>query len=261
MIIVFCGIPGSGKSTIARILIKKLKELGSYKIFISDKVGGQVYKKISKFLKENLGKVNFILIDATFYKRRWQEMVYKIARNHKILIAYLHCSLKTCLKRNKKREPKIPEKAIYIIHHQMERPKNPDISINTDKIKPNKAALKILDKIKKHLQVYTFDRDGTLIWGNPIGPIKKCHLLKMRKLGYIIGGSGGQEPREQYRNWRENGVEPSFAFKKRNLDTLKTKYEFVVHVGDNEDDKFYAKSFGINYMTPQEFIAWLNKGE
>jgi hypothetical protein len=50
-------------------LVKKLKKLGSYKIFISDKVGRNVYKKVFQFLKENLGKVDFLLIDALFIRK------------------------------------------------------------------------------------------------------------------------------------------------------------------------------------------------
>jgi len=155
MVIIFCGVPGSGKSTIARALAKKIKKLGSYKILISDKVSGRVYEKISEFLKENLGKVDYILIDATFYKKKWRDMVYKLAKagGQKALTVYLHCSLDTCISRNKMRKPHIPEKAIYIISHQMEKPRYPDqvgrwvASINTDKIKPKEAVLQILRKL------------------------------------------------------------------------------------------------------------------
>lgn len=151
MTIIFCGIPGSGKSTIVKRLVKKLKKLDSYKLFISDKVTKSVYKKISQFLKENLGKVDFIIIDATFYKKKWRDMVYKITkeRKEKVLTIYLHCSLKTSLLRNKKRKPKIPEKVVHILYHQMEKPKKPDISIDTDKIKLKEAVFRILRKIEK----------------------------------------------------------------------------------------------------------------
>ncbi len=69
MVIIFCGVPGSGKSTIAKLLKEKLEKSGKTRIFVSDKVSGKVYKRIFKWLKENIGKADYILIDATFYKK------------------------------------------------------------------------------------------------------------------------------------------------------------------------------------------------
>lgn len=163
MVIIFCGVPGSGKSTVAKKLVRKLKKLGTWKLFVSDRVARSVYKKISQFLKENLGKprsekesllrgkVDFIIIDATFYKKKWRDIVYQIAKKkkEKVFTIYLHCSLKTSLLRNKKRKPKIPEKAVHIIYHEMEEPKKPDVSIDTDKVGPEGAISKILREIRK----------------------------------------------------------------------------------------------------------------
>lgn len=104
-------------------------------------------------------------------------------------------------------------------------------------------------------KVYAFDRDATLVWGNPPGPITKEHLLRLRELVYTIGGSGGQLPEEQYRDRRENGIEPDFAVHKANLATLKHRYGSIIHVGDAEDDRAYAETAGIGYMKPEEFVT------
>lgn len=149
MIIIFSGIPGSGKTTIAKALFKKLRKLGSSKFFSSDKISGRVYEKIGKIIKEYKDKIDFLLIDATFYKKKWREMVKKLAKPQKVLTVYLHCSLETALKRNKKRRPSLPDRVVHIIYHQMEKPKKPEISINTDKIEPKMAIDLIFQKIKK----------------------------------------------------------------------------------------------------------------
>lgn len=151
MIIIFSGIPGVGKTTLAKALEKKLKKLGTLRLFSSDKISGKVYEKIGKIVRENKEKFDFLLIDATFCKRKWQNMVYRLARPQKVLTIYLHCSLETCLKRNKKRKPSIPEKAIHILHYEMERPLKPDIPIDTDKIGKNKATNLIFQKAKGNL--------------------------------------------------------------------------------------------------------------
>lgn len=152
MVIVFCGIPGSGKSTIARMLKEELEKFGQTKIFISDKVSGKVYRKISKWLKENLGKADYILIDATFYKKEWRDQILTLVGKEAVLIVYLYCKLETCLERNKKRESSLQKRVIYIINSQMERPENPDLSINTDEIQPGEAVCQILAKMKTRKQ-------------------------------------------------------------------------------------------------------------
>lgn len=147
MVIIFCGIPGSGKSTIAKILAKKLDKLGSIKLFISDEISGQVYKRISKLLKENLNKVDYIVVDATFYKRKWREMVFKICGKDRVVLVYVDCPLKICLQRNKERKNPLPEKVLHIISHQMEKPKKPDLIIDTKNLRPKEAVSIILDNL------------------------------------------------------------------------------------------------------------------
>ena len=148
MIIVFCGVPGCGKSTIAELLTKELKKEGRVKVFVSDKVKSRVYEKALNFLEKNSGKTDFILLDATFYRKKWRDEVFKKTGRKNVLLIYLRCSLKACLKRNKERKPQIPEKAVHIIFHQMEEPENPDILIDTEKINPKEAVGIILEKLE-----------------------------------------------------------------------------------------------------------------
>jgi phosphoglycolate phosphatase-like HAD superfamily hydrolase len=108
-------------------------------------------------------------------------------------------------------------------------------------------------------KAFAFDRDGTVTWGSPPGPIKKEYLLELRKLGYDIGGSGGQLPEEQYSNWGKQGIKPDFAVFKGDLSTLKRKYKSVIHVGDDVTDRQVARNSGFGYMTPEEFVAWIRK--
>lgn len=106
---------------------------------------------------------------------------------------------------------------------------------------------------------FAFDRDGTLIWGNPPGPIVKEHLLQTRKLGYDIGGSGGQPSDEQYSNWKNNGIKPDFTVYKPELSSLKKRYVKVTQVGDDILDKKIAADCGFDYMTPEQFVSWIRK--
>ncbi len=120
----------------------------SVRLFVSDEIAGRIYKKIPAILKRNLDKVDFVLLDATFYKKKWRDLVKKLAGRHRIFTIYVHCKLATCLKRNKKRRPSLPEKVIHIMYRRMEKPRRPDISLDTEKIKPREAVKRILRKMK-----------------------------------------------------------------------------------------------------------------
>ncbi|MEM4188681.1 MAG: hypothetical protein QXN56_05975 [Candidatus Hadarchaeum sp.] len=57
---------------------------------------------------------------------------------------YLRCSLPTCLKWNELRKDRIDEKAVRIIHNQMEVPESPEIVIDTDTLVADEAVDLIL---------------------------------------------------------------------------------------------------------------------
>jgi len=147
MIIIFCGVPGSGKTTIAEILAGILGKFGQVKLIVSDEISGKVYKRISSVLKKSLDETDYILADATFYKRSWREMTEIIGGKGHVLTCYLHCSLETCLARNRGRNPCLPERVIHIISKEMERPSHPFISIDTERITPEEAAFKIAERM------------------------------------------------------------------------------------------------------------------
>jgi adenylylsulfate kinase len=145
MIIIFCGMPASGKSTIAR----KIKDrLSNVKMIISDEIGRDRYSRIMEMVDVEIGNHQYIIVDATFYKSSWREQLLNvIGSRDEVKLVYVHCSLETCLRRNREREDPIPERAVYIIWNKFEQPVNPDISINTDQKTPEEATEIILQGI------------------------------------------------------------------------------------------------------------------
>jgi adenylylsulfate kinase-like enzyme len=148
MIILFCGIPGSGKSTIAEILAKRLGVLGRVQMFSSDKLRGPVYRKFFKVLAPAERRADFIIFDATFYKKEWRDQVSALAQDEKVITVYLNCPLEIALKRNKERQPNISEKAVHIMFHQMEPPEKPTIVIDSATTTASDAAATIFELIK-----------------------------------------------------------------------------------------------------------------
>lgn len=142
MIVVFCGIPGSGKSTIAQLLRERLSDVN---MIVSDDISSHTYQNIMRRLNDMIGEYRHIIVDATFYKEKWRKKLRSVVDDRdEVTLVYIQCSHETCLKRNREREEPIQEKAIHIIWNEFEKPENPDISIDTEENSPEEAVETIL---------------------------------------------------------------------------------------------------------------------
>jgi tRNA uridine 5-carbamoylmethylation protein Kti12 len=151
MIIMFCGIPGSGKTTIAEMLAARLGDLGRVQLVSSDKLKGPVYRKMLKTLGPDQRRAEFVIFDGTFYKKAWREQVEALAHDEKIITVYLECALGIALERNRQRRPNISEKALHIVFHRMEPPECPTIKIDTANVPARDAAATIFEHVKQQL--------------------------------------------------------------------------------------------------------------
>jgi tRNA uridine 5-carbamoylmethylation protein Kti12 len=144
MIILFCGIPGSGKTTIAEILATRLSAIGRVKLSTSDRMKPPVYRRMFQALEAGQGEEDFLILDATFYKTEWRDRVAELAAGRTIATIYLHCPREVALQRNRERALRISDRALHIVYHRMEPPDRPDLTIDTSKCAPEEAAELIL---------------------------------------------------------------------------------------------------------------------
>ncbi|MHA1608193.1 MAG: adenylyl-sulfate kinase [Candidatus Freyarchaeota archaeon] len=167
------GLPGSGKSTIARALQSMLRERGINVQVLSTDILRKVvtpnptYSEeereivygvlvfIAKLLNDN--GVN-VIIDATANREAYRERGRKEIKN--LLFAYVKCPLEVCMEREATRKETYgAPREIYKkgltgesqtvpgIGVPFEEPKNPDVVVESDKLPPEECAQRILEVI------------------------------------------------------------------------------------------------------------------
>ncbi len=151
------GLPASGKTTIARLLVRRLRERGITVILLdSDELRGiltpnPTYSEeerdwfygalagLAALLYRNGAAV---VIAATANRRRYREALRSTVG--RFVEVYLKCPLKVCMRRDRKGVYRLAlegkAKTVPGIQAPYEEPLNPDLTIETDVVDPETAA-------------------------------------------------------------------------------------------------------------------------
>lgn len=115
MIIVILGLPGAGKSYLAEKVAKefnalylnsdKIRKENTSQIDYSDIAKNDIYEEIFTALEEAVTKGQYVVLDATFYRKPLRKRIVTIAEKIKIPIYFIEvvASLKVTQERLKKR--------------------------------------------------------------------------------------------------------------------------------------------------------------
>lgn len=138
---IMCGIPGSGKSTIA----KSISEEKGSMIICPDSIRKELtgreeeqsknpevfalaYERTEKALLQG----ESVVFDATnISKRDRKNFLDRLGFDHEVIAIVVSADLSTCLRRNAERQRNVPEDVIRRMHERFEMP---DLSEGFDKI-------------------------------------------------------------------------------------------------------------------------------
>lgn len=145
MIVVICGPPGAGKTTIATRVNRWLEERGEpTQLLHSDDLSSRTYERLYERIAEGPDDVCW-LVDGTFYQRKWQVQFRTLGD---VRFVYVTASLETCLERNRTRAEPIDEQGVHVIYREFDEPRA-ELEIDTDECSPTEAVERVLQAVEK----------------------------------------------------------------------------------------------------------------
>lgn len=143
MIVLLCGPPGAGKTTIATGVAERLDARGApVRLLHSDEFSTDTYGRMYEHVAERGGDW---LLDGTFYKREFRERFRGL---DDVYLVRVTASLETCLRRNREREEPIGETGIHVIHREFDRPRA-DLTVDTDELPVEETVARVARAVER----------------------------------------------------------------------------------------------------------------
>jgi predicted kinase len=153
-LLIFCGIPGSGKTTVARLVADSVKNSvliqtdGVRAMLARPTFSGAesrfVYDACFEVAKTALKYGYLVILDGTFMREDYRSEARKRLRKHysRADTVWVACGLETALRRNARREEPVPPEKVKGISLGFEAPRRA-LRVDSSRLSPEAAARRI----------------------------------------------------------------------------------------------------------------------
>jgi adenylylsulfate kinase-like enzyme len=179
----FCGLPGSGKSTISKLVVKLLEEERIEAVYLSmdeirkmifpnptysDEERDSAYRAFVLFASMLCRNGINVILDATAHKKKWRDLAREECRD--FVEVYVKCPVEICIERETEREGQgLVRKKLYLdalerlrtgttitglgklpgVDEPFEESPSPEITIDSSNEKGETLARQVVDRLRK----------------------------------------------------------------------------------------------------------------
>ena len=158
-LVIFCGIPGSGKTTIAKLVANSVKDailiqtdgvraMLAHPTFSSEE-SRFVYDACFGIAREALKNGYLVMLDGTFMREDYRSEARNELREcyRRADTVWVSCGLETALKRNaKRRSARVPPEKVQGIFRGFEPPRRA-LRLDTSRLSPSVAAGRVVREL------------------------------------------------------------------------------------------------------------------
>jgi predicted kinase len=159
-LVIFCGIPGSGKTTIAKLVLESfeksiliqtdvVRNMLAHPNFAPEE-SKFVYDACFGVAKEALKGGCFVILDATFLKEDYrEEALRKLARYYERAdLVWVECGLDVALRRNSARKAEVPPVKVRAMLDMLEPPRGA-IHVDSSRVSAESAARRVVSELAR----------------------------------------------------------------------------------------------------------------
>jgi len=150
-LVIFCGIPGSGKTTIARLVAKSdplavliqtdgIRSMIAKPTYCAEE-SGLVYRSCEEVARIWLDDSRLVILDGTFGTSKYREETLSRLEGHYSRVDFVHvvCNVDTALRRNSSRLAIVPPDRVRAMLSAFEAPEKA-IVVDSSRLSPEAAA-------------------------------------------------------------------------------------------------------------------------